>query len=113
MFPNGTLVKWNSWGNTYRGMIVGTCSYDNCGKDNAYVCRYVWKPDYETPRHPFAIVDMKAVEVYGKDDDEWPEDFYIGDHWSRTPPDRCKEWERVKQNDGSYLIVPIQKKEEE
>ena len=104
IYSKGTLLHWWSGGNPYYGMVVGTCSYDNCGEDNAYVMRYVMK-EHDPPRRPYAIVDMKSVEAVG----EWPEDFYISGHWSASPDDRCEEWV-VKKDDatGLLMIVPQQ-----
>jgi hypothetical protein len=103
-YKNGTLLTWHSFGDTYYGFVIGTCSYDNHGEDNAYVMRYVFKDISNGPRRPYAIVDINAVELVK----DWPEDFFVTDHWSRTPPDRCDEWSLSKdENTGHFLIVPL------
>ncbi len=108
-YKNGTLLQWWSGGNCYYGFVIGTCSYDNCGDDNAYVTRYVWKMDGDAPRHPFTIVAMDAVELVT----DWPEDYYIADGWSRTPDDRCKLWSLQDFEDGILMIVPSKENDED
>ncbi len=103
MYERGTLLTWSSGGSTYTGFVVGTCSYDNCGEDNAYVMRYVIKEGNDPPRHPFAIARMDWVKPVK----EFPEDFSIGDHWSATPDDRCEEW-KVEERGDLLFIVPVQ-----
>jgi hypothetical protein len=106
---NGTLVRFNSWGSTYNGFIVGECSYDNCGENNGYVVRYVWRINDEAPRKPYTIVDKESVKPV----EEFPEDFLVGDHWSKTPADRCTEWELKKDESTNYLmVVPLVKNEQ-
>lgn len=107
-YKNGTLIEWCSGGSCYYGVVIGTCSYDNCGEDNAYVARYVWKINGDSPRHPFGIVSMDAVELVK----DWPENFYIADGWSRTPDDRCKSWVLQESEDGTLMIVPAPVQEE-
>jgi hypothetical protein len=103
---NGTLVTYTSMGSRYHGFIIGTCSYDGAESDNAYVVRYVWPPDGEQPRRPFAIVKLGAVELVKK----FSEDFSVGGHWSRTPDDRCDEWTLEKDGEtGNLVIKPIGK----
>ena len=104
---NGTVIEAGDvW-----GVIIGTCSYDNNGPDNAYVVRYVWGEkawEPRRPRRPYAIIEMKNVSLV--DAEEFPEDFYIGGPWSSTPEDRCDEWERVTDPEtGNVLIVPLLK----
>lgn len=101
-YKNGTLLTWHSGGSTYYGFVVGTCSYDNCGKDNAYVARYVFKDNFDAPRHPYTVVDMTVVELVK----DWPDKFYIGGHWSRSPEDRCDEW-NLQYEDGKIMILPV------
>jgi hypothetical protein len=103
-YKNGTLLTWHSWGNTYYGFVIGTCSYDNHDEDNAYVMRYVFSEDSEVPRRPYAIVEMDGVELVA----DWPEDFVVGGHWSRTPEDRCEQWALSKsKKTGHLLIIPL------
>lgn len=101
--PNGTLVSFYSGGSGYTGFIIGTCSYDNAGPDNAYVVRYVWKEEDDSPRKPYSIVAMKDTELV----DNFPESFVVGGHWSATPEDRCDEWV-LKWEDGRLMIIPVE-----
>ena len=101
LLKKGTLVEFHSWGNTYRGFIVGTCCYDLYGEDNGYVVRYVWRKQDDAPRKPYTIVGVKRVEPIK----DFPEDFYIGDHYSATPDDRCNDWGWVRDEETGHLIV--------
>src|ERR1043166_621111 len=89
--PRGTLVRWHSLGSTYRGFIIGTCSYDLAGDDNAYVVRYVWRGGDDGPASPYAVVAIDAVELA----DDWLKGrmFVVGGNWSATPADRCEQWD--------------------
>lgn len=103
---NGTLVEFHSGGNTYFGLVIGTCSYDNLSEDNAYAIRYVWIDNYLTPRRPYTIAAMDSVRTVK----EFPEDFYIGAGWQCTPDDRCDEWIRViDPQTENILIIPVAK----
>lgn len=101
MLKNGTLIKFSSFGNSYKGFIIGVCSYDNLEENNAYVVRYVWVNYDEMPRKPYTIVRFDAVELVM----DFPEDFQVGGHWSATPQDRCDEWLLVK-TETCLFIVP-------
>ena len=98
---NGTLVRWHSGGNTMHGFVVGTCSYDLAGDDNAYVCRYAMRPGDESPRRPYAVVDVKSVEPVT----DWPKDFFVGGHWGASPQDRVDEWDTCKDESGHVIVV--------
>ena len=106
LFQNGTLLQWSSMGNSYTGFVVGICSYDNCGEDNAYVIRYVTRKDdgaVAIPHHPFAITSIERVELVT----DWDEDFNVCGHWSATPDDRCELWElTVDKATGNLMITP-------
>jgi len=101
-YQKGTLLKFSSGGSTYTGFVIGTCSYDNAGEDNAYVIRYVFVD--ESPRKPYTIVAMDEVELVRK----FPANFHVGGDWSATPEDRCKEWKLLK--DKHLLVVPCESK---
>ncbi len=104
LLDKGTLIVFNSGGSTYTGVIIGTCSYDLAGPDNAYVVRYVWPEDGDVPRKPYTIADASQVYLVTK----FPEDFTIGGGYSATPDDRLKneeEWMVEKQPIGLKLVV--------
>jgi hypothetical protein len=99
MFERGTLVRFHSGSSEYVGFVIGTCSYDNGGPDNAYVVRYVFTGS--PPHKPYTIVAADAVEVVA----DFPENFNVGGHWSATPKDRADEWV-LKRESGRILVVP-------
>lgn len=103
--PRGCLIRFHGLGTTYHGFIVGTCSWDNAGPDNAYVVRYVWRGFEEAPRRPYAVVAMDQAEPVS----DWPDYFHVGGHWCATPADRGTErhrWQLVVR-DGKCFIEPM------
>jgi hypothetical protein len=99
VFQNGTLISFSSIGNSYKGFIVGTCSYDNAGEDNAYVVRYVFPEDGESPRKPYTIVEMRLASAVV----DFPDNFFVAGNWSASPVDRCPAWKLNRE--GKYLFV--------
>ena len=102
-YPKGTVVAFSSMGISYNGFIIGTCSYDNAGSDNAYVIRYIAAADGDQPRKPYTIVDKTRVSPVL----EYQEAFLVAGHWSATPDDRCDEWEIKTTSDGWLKVEGV------
>jgi hypothetical protein len=68
--------------------------------------RYVWTNDGEAPRRPYTIVGKDEVKPVTN----WPENFAVGDHWSRTPDDRCDTWEVIKDEETKHLLIVPERK---
>ena len=100
MHKRGTLIEFSSYGSSYTGFVIGTCSYDNNGPDNAYVVRYVWT-DGDAPRKPYTIVAADSAKPMK----DYPEDFLVGSHWSCTPRDRCVEWVLQRDEETNNLLI--------